>query len=100
MLPYFSRSLRTIEADTTRRSVIVFAMVLFFLALWGCWFALGHVGIYAASSSARLEVDREHHPVETVVGGRIVAVHVAAGQAVKAGDVLLELDAKSERFAR
>jgi membrane fusion protein (multidrug efflux system) len=100
MSSHFSRSLRAIERDGFRRSVIIFGLVLPLLAFWALWFITGRVVIYASSSSARLEVDRENHPVETAVAGRIVAVRVAVGQSVSPGDVLIELDAVAEGLAR
>jgi membrane fusion protein (multidrug efflux system) len=45
-------------------------------------------------------VDRERHPVGAPVGGRIVAVALSVGRSVKAGDVLIELDAVAEHLAR
>jgi membrane fusion protein (multidrug efflux system) len=68
--------------------------------LWTLWFTTGRIAIYASSSSARLEVARENHPVDASVDGRIVSVRVAVGQPVNPGDVLVELDAVSERLAR
>ena len=100
MSSHFSRSLRTIEGDGPRRAIILFGFILPLFALWALWFTTGRVAIYASSSSARLEVDRENHPVETAVAGRIISVRVAVGQSVSPGDILLELDAVPERLAR
>src|SRR5262245_25662165 len=100
MSAHFSRSLRTIEADTATRQLAIFAVIISFVAVWTWWFTFGRVAMYAASSSARLEVNRESHPMEAVVGGRIVELRVAVGQPVNAGDVILELDANPERLAR
>jgi membrane fusion protein (multidrug efflux system) len=100
MSSHFSRSLRTIDGDGPRRSVILLGFILPLFALWTLWFTTGRIAIYASSSSARLEVGQESHPVEAAVAGRIVSVRAAVGQPVSPGDVLIELDAASERLAR
>jgi multidrug efflux pump subunit AcrA (membrane-fusion protein) len=56
--------------------------------------------VFASTASARLEVDRENHPVHAVVAGRVEAVHAVVGRWVRAGDVIVEFDAASERLAR
>jgi membrane fusion protein (multidrug efflux system) len=70
------------------------------LALWTAWFVSGDVAVFASTSNGRLEVDRENHPVDATVAGRVVAFHATIGQTVKAGDVLIELDATPEQLAR
>ena len=96
----FSRSLRTIESDRPRTLSLAFIVILIFVAAWAFWFSSSRVTIFASTSSARLEVDRENHPIDTSVAGRVEAVRVVVGQWVRAGDVLVELDAASERLAR
>ncbi len=97
---HFSRSLRTLEADSSRRLYIPFILVVGFLGLWFAWFLAGRVDVYASTATARLEADHENHPVDAAVGGRIETVRILVGQSVRAGDVLLEFDAISERLAR
>ena len=97
---HFSRSLRRLEADGSRRSVILLAIIVSIIGLWTMWFVTARVSVYATTGVARLEVDQENHPVDTPVGGRVAVAHLAAGQRVKAGDLLLELDANPERLAR
>lgn len=96
----FSRSLRTLDADSIRRTSAVFVLTLGLLGAWLVWLTASRVTVYASTEAARLEVDRENHPVGVAVGGRVEAVHVTVGQLVRAGDVLLEFDAVSERLAR
>ena len=97
---HFSRSLRRLEADGSRRTVIFLVVIISLIALWTTWFVMARVAVYATTGAARLEVDQENHPVDAPVGGRVIVVRLAAGQKVKAGDVLLELDANPERLAR
>src|SRR5262245_58649028 len=100
MSSHFSRSLRAIDGESPRRSVILLGVILPLFALWALWFTTGRLTIYASSSPARLEVGTENHPVEAAVAGRIVSVRVAVGQSVNPRDVLIELDAVPERLAR
>jgi membrane fusion protein (multidrug efflux system) len=74
---------------------------LFVLAcLWAIWLIKARVSIYATSGVARLEVNQENHPIDAPVIGRVSASHLVPGQRVRAGDVLLDLDATPERLAR
>lgn len=96
----FDRSLRTIETSRPRRTFPIFFLTLVLLVAWAAWFVAGRVAIYAPSVSARLEVASENHPVDAIVGGRVLKLHAVVGQHVRTGDVLLELDANLERLAR
>lgn len=97
---HFSRSLRRLDAEHSRRSVLAAITLLVLLAAWSLWFTRARVAVYATSTTARIEVTREHYPVATPVAGRIVVGPPPAGQFVRAGDVLLEIDASPERLAQ
>ena len=94
----FPRSVLSLQADSSLRSLAVLALVVMLLAAWVAWFAGARVAVYAASDSARLEVDREPHPVGAPVSGRVMTTSLAVGRPVQAGDVLIELDADAERL--
>lgn len=64
------------------------------LLAWGAWFVFARVSVYAASHSARLEVDTAPNPVDAPVSGRVLQTHLALGANVKEGDVLVQLDAE------
>jgi membrane fusion protein (multidrug efflux system) len=96
----FRRSLRTLDADSPRRNTILLVTAAALLLAWGCWFTLSRVSIYAATGHARLEVDREKHPVAVPVAGQIVSVDLAVGRYVRAGEPLVELDATAEHLSR
>jgi len=94
----FSQIMRALEADGFRQTfwAILFGVGLAGAVLgWGFW---GRVNIYEVSRQARLEVESEVHPVAASVGGRVVATHLVLGQKVQAGDLLLELDAESQKL--
>ena len=68
----FPRSVFTLQADSSRRSLAVLALVAMLLTAWVAWFARARVAVYAASDSARLEVDRE--PQRVVPDGMLKVV--------------------------
>src|SRR5262249_20761368 len=96
----FSRSMRRLEADGSRRSLFLLAIFLVLIGLWTTWLFKARVSVYASTGVARLEVSQENHPVDAPVLGRVTAAHLVAGQRVGAGDLLLELDANPERLER
>jgi membrane fusion protein (multidrug efflux system) len=92
----FARSMRSLEADSFRFSGVLLAIAGLLLAAWASWFFLADVSLYEVSEAARIEVAAASHPVAAPVGGRIVATRVALGQEVAAGDLLFELEARTE----
>ena len=86
---HFSRSLRRLEADGSRRTLIFFAVIAILIGLWTTWLFRARVSVYASTGVARLEVSQENHPVDAPVLWRVTAAHLIAGQRVKAGDLLL-----------
>src|SRR5947207_15825445 len=95
----FSRSLRAIESERGRGWLPV-AVAASLFAAWGGWFLLARVPLYETSTVARIEATAAAHPVDTRVSGRAVRVNLSVGAPVQAGNVLVELDADTERLAR
>ena len=94
----FSRSTRSLNADSYRRSTFGLIIVMLVLAAWVVWLFAARVALYEVTTAARLEVDTAAHPVESPVSGRVIATHLEMGKEVRAGDVLVELDSKTERL--
>jgi membrane fusion protein (multidrug efflux system) len=94
----FSRTFRILEAEPEARSRWAILGAIVVLAAWATWFAIARVSVYATSMSARVEVTRATHPVDAPVGGRVLKVNVALDDAMKEGDVLVELDDSKERL--
>ena len=94
----FSRTYARLLADRARFTACILAAALAVLAGW-CWWALrAHVTLYEISSSARIELDAATYPVESPLGGRVVETGLRVGRVVKAGDVLVEIDAAPGRL--
>ena len=86
------------EADRSPHALAAWALGAGMLALWGLWFAFGHVSVYETSRTARLEVQQLPHHVASLFVGRVAAAALRIGQDVNANDVLVELDAGAERL--
>lgn len=94
----FSRTTRSLQADRgTRADMIVIAVAALFLA-WSAWMLLGRVTVYATSRSARIEVADAPRTFSIGEGGRLLVVHVHAGEKVRAGTLIAEIEAEPQRL--
>jgi multidrug resistance efflux pump len=94
----FSRTTRSLAHDSSRYALLTWLFAALMLAGWLSWFFGGKVNVYEVSKRARLEVQQSAHPVAALVPSKIASNALVLGQEVKAGDVLVELDASSERL--
>jgi adhesin transport system membrane fusion protein len=94
----FSRSTRALAVDGFGPSLGGLLLATALLGCWTAWFFVSRVAIYEVTQTARLEVDRAVHPVETTVAGRVIMTRLVLGQEVPAGEVLIELDADPEVY--
>jgi membrane fusion protein (multidrug efflux system) len=92
----FSRTTRSLARDSSTLAIVAWVLAALLLAAWLTWFVGGRVTVFEVSRSARLEVQQAAHPVTASVAGRVIASHMALGQQVHAGDILLTLDASHE----
>src|SRR5438874_3331724 len=76
----FSRSMRSLSADSARRSLAGLFIAITLLIAWTVWFCLARVTLYEVTTTARLEVNRAAHPVAVPVAGRIVVTRLVLGQ--------------------
>src|SRR5438093_1241310 len=97
MPPTFEQTLRALRADRSRGALIAGAITIVLGLAWIAWMTAARVPVYRTSVRSRLEVLPAPTRVATVVAGRLVAVHLQVGARVRAGDVLVELDAQTER---
>ncbi|MGE0133272.1 MAG: HlyD family secretion protein [Blastocatellales bacterium] len=94
----FSRTIRSINAESSRLSTLALLASAAILGGWALWFVAARVAIYETSESARLEVDSAAHPIEAAAAGRVIKTNLAIGREVQAGDVLVELESDSQRL--
>lgn len=93
----FHRTVRALHTDGMNPTVLGLMLGTGLIAVWCWWLVQGQVSVYETSTTARVEVDRVY-PVAAAVGGRIVASSLELGRQVRSGDVLLEVEAESERL--
>lgn len=96
----FSQTLSDLAADQRRHSWLLAGLVVVgvLLGAWIAWFMLARVPVYAVSDTARIQASAEIHPVDVLISGRVTAVHLPLGAAVRAGQPLLELDTADVRL--
>lgn len=98
MAAQFSQTARSLGAETSRLAWAAWFVSAAFLAGWLGWFALDTVTVFEVSSRARVEVRQSSHTVHALVVSKVVQTMLALGAEVNAGDVLVELDATTERL--
>jgi multidrug resistance efflux pump len=94
----FSRTSHSLTSDTSHYALLIWGLVLAMLGAWLAWFLLVKVTVYEVSQAARLEVERAAHPVAAPIAGKIISTSLHLGKRVEAGEVLVELDARTERL--
>ena len=95
----FQRTFGALRADKSHGPVIALSVAVVMLAAWLAWALTAQVSSYRSSVKARIEVLPAPTKVAAPVTGRVIAVHLDVGARVADGDVLVELDATSERIA-
>ena len=85
-----------LQMRRSRGAASGFLLVL--LGAWGTWFLRAHVARYEVTNEARLEVDQAAYLLQATASGRAVVSRLVLGTMVKAGDVLVELDANPQRL--
>lgn len=98
MATAFSRTLRSLTVDSSRRLLLGVLCMSLLLGVWVAWCLLARITVYAVTHTARLEVDRAVYPVATPVADQVVATRLLVGQEVQAGDMLVELDPARRSF--
>jgi multidrug resistance efflux pump len=98
MAATFSRTVRSLGADDPPRRVVALLAGVFAISR-AAWFLAARVPVHEVSADARLEVEAAAHPVAALVDGRVIATNLAIGRDVRAGEVLVVLDAEPERLA-
>jgi membrane fusion protein (multidrug efflux system) len=94
----FSRSMASLRDDSYRGSLVCLLLAAVLLGAWGAWFFGARVGLYESTPDARIEVGRASHPVQASVAGRVERSDLVLGRRVKAGALLVKLDATSEEL--
>ena len=94
----FSRTIRSLDHNRFRLSLLTLLAVALVLGGWVTWFAMARVSLYEITANARLESNQAAHTVAAQVFGRVTKSNLTLGREVKHGDVLLELDDEAQRL--
>jgi multidrug resistance efflux pump len=94
----FSRTIRSLDAESSRLSGATTLVSFVILVGWSLWFVASRMGIYETSEAAQLEVDGAAHPIEAAVSGRVIRTSLAIGREVHAGEVLVEMESDAQRL--
>lgn len=88
----FSRTTRSLANDSARSAWIVWLVASLSLCLWLLWFFFSHVTVFEVSRKARVEAGLAPHTIAAITSGKVLTTHLAIGQHVQAGDLLVAMD--------
>lgn len=96
MATAFTRTMQSLEAESSRRGVWAACGAAALLGGWLLWSVAVPVSLYETTSLARLESDKSASPVQAPLAGKVTESRLIVGQEVAEGDLLLQLDASSQ----
>ncbi|MGZ3687154.1 MAG: HlyD family secretion protein [Bdellovibrionota bacterium] len=99
MTSTFFRTKRALDEDGEVFSWLKLALSLGLASLWAIWLLFSKVTVYETSSDARIEVYNQSQSVEAPVSGQVLTDRIEVGRRYQAGEVLLELDARTNELA-
>jgi len=94
----FSKTSEHMRGDGFGATVVVSLITIAVLFGWACWAVWVRVSLIEVSRTARLEAGRTLQPIQSDVSGRVLTSHMVVGRTVRAGDLLVEIDARTERW--
>jgi multidrug resistance efflux pump len=94
----FRATNQQIARDRTRRQALLLLIPTVLMALWGAWMYGARISVYASTDQARVEVAQTAFIVQAPISGRVVKSHLALGDEVKRGSVLVELEAEPQQL--
>ena len=96
----FTKTLRALDQGRPVTAVVRFAVALGILGALGWWMARVPVALFETTSTARLEIDVSTTVVQAAITGKVVQAEIPLGKSVRAGDVLVRLDAVPEQLQK
>jgi multidrug resistance efflux pump len=98
MADLFHATNQQIARDRTRRQALLLLIPTVLMVLWGAWMYLARISVYASTDQARVEVAQTAFIVQAPISGRVLKSHLALGDEVKRGSVLVELEAEPQEL--
>lgn len=96
----FPHTTRAIAADRPRFLLWATAIGLLLLTAWSVWFFAAEVTIYKISNNAKFDQDSNAVQLSAQRPGKILAVQAGLGDALNAGDIVVQLDSEPLELQR
>lgn len=93
----FSRTLRSLRREGSAWTAPSLLGVAVLLTVWFIWFAAAEVPVFVTTEEGRLEVGGHAYSMASPVDGVLAEISAVLGETVEAGEVLIELQAGTER---
>ncbi len=94
----FSSSMRSLANDRFSPSLLMVIIAILILSVWAAWLFLARISVYEMSDSGRIEVDTSLYSIASPISGKVTAIHLAVGQEVQKGDLLIAFESEDERL--
>lgn len=94
----FARTFKRLRADHGNSTLWISATSGAVLTAWIVWASFAQVSLCEVSTDARVELDGATYPIDAPFAGRVVATNLHAGQRVRRGDLLIEIDGMAEQL--
>jgi membrane fusion protein (multidrug efflux system) len=94
----FERSFLRLAQDRAIGASVAAGIGVAILLAWAVWAWSARVWLLATSTEAHVELDATPYAIASPFVGRVVSSHLRLGSRVNGGDVLVEIDASSERL--
>jgi multidrug resistance efflux pump len=92
----FFRTIHELEADSPHSPIWIVALTAVVFGLWIAWLGFARVAVYRSTDRARL-IGGTGYEADASANGRVVELRMQLGRKVKAGELLVQLDAVSQR---
>ncbi len=92
----FFRTIHELESDSPRSAIWTVALVAVVFALWIAWLWFARVAVYRSTDHARL-IGGTGYEADAGAAGRVVELRMQVGRNVRAGELLVQLDAVSQQ---
>src|ERR1700735_3720809 len=98
MLESFPLTARLLARDRIRNHAVLLIIATLIVLGWVAWMLFAHIGVYATSDQARVEVAQEVFHVEAPTSGMVGKTYMKEGDHVNAGSVLVDLQADPQQL--
>lgn len=98
MTTNFPHTLHALSSNRGKPLILFIFFAVVVITAWSIWFFFGRIGLIEISETARIEVSRQVHFIQTQVAGQVIKNNAVLDNHYQAGDVLVELDSEHENI--